>query len=311
MDLKRALEGLTLVAFGALLLAITLGYLPWSVLWNLLSLWPLLLVAAGIDVIGRALDNVWLRALSSLVVIGGLAFAALVMPTDGPRGIPLVTGFGNAEAEPFEFSEDADASVETGHARIGGGVGELNVRGTQDDLVAAEGRSPFGEPRFDVRTDGSEAEVRVDLGEGRSVDFGGRAEMDVALSEDVEWDIDLDAGVSSIDADLSGLRLSRLDVDMGVSQGTFRLGDTPDGDEAVRVSVDAGVSSCRIEVPKGAAVRLTSTGGLFGVRVPSGWREAPKDGDDRVWESEDIGGGDAFWDVRVDSGVSSVVVRTY
>ena len=85
MDVRRFMSGVTFVVIGALLLANTLGTLPWSIWWNVLSLWPLLLVSVGLDVIGNSLGAQWVRALGSLVIIGGLLFAALVMPAaDGP-----------------------------------------------------------------------------------------------------------------------------------------------------------------------------------------------------------------------------------
>src|SRR5665647_3985915 len=124
MELKRAAEGLTLVAVGLILLGNTLGIVPGSVWWNIFSLWPILLVAAGIDIIGRGTDNSWLRVFSSLVVIGGLAYGVLVMPATGGSWSPFVLTplSSSATAEPFDSSAPHDASVTTGRASVKGGV---------------------------------------------------------------------------------------------------------------------------------------------------------------------------------------------
>jgi hypothetical protein len=71
MTVKRVFEGLTLVLIGVILLLNTTGSLPWSVWLHVLSLWPLLLVAAGLDIIAKGIDAEWLRVISSLLVIAG------------------------------------------------------------------------------------------------------------------------------------------------------------------------------------------------------------------------------------------------
>lgn len=90
MDVRRAFSGLNVIAIGLILLANTLGYLPWSVWWNILSLWPLLLVAAGLDILGKAFGWQWVRALSGLVVLAGLVFGALVLPEGAMGTVPTL-----------------------------------------------------------------------------------------------------------------------------------------------------------------------------------------------------------------------------
>ena len=45
--MKKALNGVTVIVVGGILLANTTGYLPWGVWWGIFSLWPLLVVAVG------------------------------------------------------------------------------------------------------------------------------------------------------------------------------------------------------------------------------------------------------------------------
>lgn len=300
MELKRVFEGLTVVAVGAVLLANTTGYLPWGVWWSILSLWPVLLIAAGIDVIGKGLDNAWLRALSSLVVIGAIAYGAFVMPVRGPAS--LAWGWPDSGdspgSVPFALSEPADPDVESGTARIAGGVGELNVTSGLSDLVSISGESPFGVPELDASVDGSSADVSVSYPDGDWTGPGG-ARMDVVLAEDVAWDLSLESGVSKTEADLGGLEVTKLLVRTGVSETTIILGEP--GAANTPVDIEAGVSSTVVRLPRGVSARVKTDSGLAPTQFADGWTERDGKRYSPGWSET----GDS-WDILVKAGVSSV-----
>lgn len=314
MDLKRAAEGLTLVGVGLVLLANMLGTLPWSVWWNILSLWPLLLVAAGLDIIGKGAKMPALRVLASLLVLGGIAYGALAMtPGSGQPWAPFRSVGVTGESEPFDFSEPRDRSVESGTAFVHGGVGELTVRGG-DVLASAKGMSPW-DPRFDVSVKGGVANAQISLGANGTWGFPGdvgRAEMTVVLDRAVPWTLDIDAGVSSTRADLTGMMLDSLTVNTGVSEATIVLParSATKATDGIPVDVDAGVSSITLRFAKGDSVRLEVDGGLSNVNRPSEFDEVSRSGNSRVYETDGFDDGE-FWDVTIDAGVSSIDIEFY
>ncbi len=315
MDLKRSAEGLTLVAIGLILLGNMLGMIPWGVWWNILSLWPLLLVAAGIDIIGRATDNSWLRVLSSLIVIAGLAYGVFVMPIDNSDSMPWpfvmsIPTSGSTQSEPFDFTKPHDPSITTGTATVKGGVGELNVT-DGPELVTSSGRSPF-EPEFDVRVGGDEAKVDISMGDGNWVSPRDKGSIDVTLDRDVVWDLTIDGGVSSIDADLANLSLSKLVVKAGVSKGVVALGevDAAATDGGVPVTIDTGVSSITVRIKRGENVRLHVDTGLSSVNKAPEFSEVNGTSDKKVYETDGFSAS-AFWDITLDAGISSVRIEFY
>lgn len=296
-------EGLTTIALGLVLLGQMIGYLQWDVWLNILRLWPLLLVSLGLEVIGKAVRSEFVRFLSSLVIVAGIAFAALVMTTTSGFPIPFVPV---QENEPFSLSEPSDSGVRAAEAKIDGGVGDLSVT-AGDDLVTAEGETPF-DPVFEVEGRGDDTRVRVGLGEGVWVP-GEKSRLDVTLDENVEWDLEIDAGVSNYELDLRDFALARLVLNAGVSSGTLTLG-TPEGSEAVPVRIDAGVSSLTLRVPREESVRVSVEAGLTGVDTEGDW-DSSRDGDDRVYESEGFTDSGSFWNITVNAGISSVTVEYY
>ncbi|GAB4281988.1 MAG: DUF5668 domain-containing protein [Coriobacteriia bacterium] len=308
----RIMGGLTTITIGGILLANTLGYLSWSVWWNILSLWPLLIVAAGLGIIAHATDSTGLRVVSSLVVIGGLLCGALVMSSSGGRWSPwAVVDLGDEvtilEREPHE------GDIDTGIAAIRGGVGELTIAAGRD-LVRVEGETPFGDPVYDVAKRGDEVEVEVALGEGTVVWPGpsARAFLDVTLDERVLWDLSIDSGVSLTEAKLEDLQLSALSVDVGVSDTTVTLGKiSRQAPDAVPVRVETGVSTFKLRLPDGVNARVRVEGGLNAVDVGRGFTRIGESEDGRMWVSDGFDDDEPHYDIVIRSGVGAVDVELY
>ena len=305
MRLKRIIEGLTLVGFGLIFLGIATGTLAWSVWLNLLSLWPILLIAIGIDIAGKGLDQPWLRVVSSLLVLGGLVFGVVTSPT---RDITRGWGFWGGESVEFEHAEPADPRIEAGEARVSGAAGRLRVV-AGDDLVSASGSTPFGDPIFDVSREGRSVEAEISMGQDGAAVWGGRGEsyMDVELSEDVLWDLRIETGASSVDADLRDLALSALTLEAGVSDVTAILGDVPAGVTEVPVNVEVGIASTRLRIPADSDVRIVTKTGLANISVPEGMREVSDD----VYESPGFARASNRYLITVDSGIADVRIEWY
>ncbi len=300
---KRAADGLTTITIGLVLLGQVLGVLAWDVWLSILRLWPLLLVALGIEVLGVGLRSQSVRALSNVVVIAGLLIGALVLAPAAPWPWSV---WGSPALTPFAESAPHDAAIESGSARVEGGVGSLSLA-AGDALASAEGNSPF-EPRFEVSKGGQTADVRIGMGAGTWTP-GGEPALSVTLDRRVTWDLDVSTGVSSFDVDLRDLALERLTFDAGVSGGILRLGGAAAGGArgAVPVSVDTGVSSVRLRLPEGEHVRIRVSSGLLGVDMPSDWA-LDRSGDRRTYESPGFSGDGSYWDVEVRAGIGSLNV---
>ena len=83
---RRVFEGFGTVLVGGVLLGNTTGYVAWSAWLTFLSLWPVLLIALGISVIGRGVGAEWLRFAARLLVWATLALAVYVSLTGAALG---------------------------------------------------------------------------------------------------------------------------------------------------------------------------------------------------------------------------------
>lgn len=108
--IKRVAEGVGSIIVGLVLLGNTFGYIPWAVWITMLSLWPLLLVALGIELLGRGLGLPWVRALSNVALILGLLYGVFVLQPGTWRPTLSVPGI-SASNVPYSDSTPHDASI--------------------------------------------------------------------------------------------------------------------------------------------------------------------------------------------------------
>lgn len=306
-SLKRVAEGLMGVVIGLILLGQMLGVLEWQVWLNVLRLWPLLLIALGLEIIGKAMRSDAVRMLGTLVIVGGLLYGALVMTP--ASGWPLVW-VGNKPVEPFSLSEPHDAGVTDGTARIEAGVGDFSLAEGKP-LVTAEGRAA-GTPEFSATSSGHTAEVRIGSGSEQWWPAASASELDVTLDREVSWDLQVNTGVSTFEVDLRDLAVTDLALDAGVSDGRLILG--PSGaagtDDRVEARVNTGVSSLQLRVPKGDSVRVAIKSGLSSADFDGTWDRSGGE-DSRVWTSEDFDDSGAYWDIQIRAGIGSINVSYY
>lgn len=305
---KRVATSLGTIAFGLVLLGNTFGYLPWTVWLSVISLWPVLLVAIGIELLGKGLGMTWLRVASSLLVLAAFLYAVFVMTPGTARpwlGIPAVSG----SSATFARSVAHDAAVSDGITTVKEGALRLTVR-PGSELVAISGRSPRGNtPVLRTGVTSGTADVLVTEPSNASYIIGVERSLDLKLDSAVTWrELAFDVGAVDADIDLSALRVAAVAVKTGASDMRIRLGTR---EPRVDVSIDGGVTSVTLRVPSSAAVTIDASGGLSSVSAPSAFRLVSGRSwiGDSHWVAEGSGGPTIH--VSVKTGLSNLIIQTY
>ena len=309
MDIRRVFSGLNMIAVGLILLANTLGYLPWSVWWNILSLWPLLLVAAGLDILGKAFEHQWMRAVSGGVVLAGLVFGALVMPAGSATNIPGVWTIGAVDGVPYEQTVPRQGTVREGTLKLSEGASDVAIGPAGDGiLVSMKGRASQPVPVLSVATNRLSATANISRPTTAGPVLGGST-MEVGLSREIAWrGITLESGASNLRADLSDIWVSALTVQAGASSVTATLGALTDS----AVDISAGASSVTLYVPSEAKVTVVSDSALVGSDLPGFERTSGTGFGHTAWVHEPSGGAPrARITVELSMGAGSLNVRIY
>lgn len=257
----------------------------------------------------------------------------------------MVGKLGSDEEAKTETFKTSLAGTTRAQIKLNLSVGRVNVYALADSDQLIEATVTYtGELEFSVS---GEAEKTVRLGQKPGfTDFATPVKDAIAKftnRDDLRWDIglnpavplemEIDCGVGSSGLNLTGLNLTKLDVDGGVGEIRLTLPTSP---EAYKVEVDNGVGAVNVTVPDGAhpliemeggvggmtislpeatAARLKATAGLGGITVPARFRRVSGEsglagiGASGTWETEGFALATQKISVEYSGGVGGLSVR--
>lgn len=251
VDWSRAAEGIQLAGLAVFLLLNTTGVLPWSFWFDALSLWPVLLMSAGLKMAVDRTRAPWLQLLGPALVLGALSWLAFAQ-----RPIPPVRDWKPLRVERTEGVERLELT---------GGLFGTSLRAQAAELppaLLAEGRMATRRERarLEDRRDGDTATLRLRGGERGGVVFflpGAQDHWDLRLSDSLPLGVELGGLMSRVVLDLGSARLERGKV-QGVFLGTDLRFGRPERDTELQVN---GVfNAVTISVPPGVPVRVRGAG---------------------------------------------------
>ena len=283
-----------LIGAGVVLLMNTLGIWPWSVWWMVLRLWPILLVAAGLDIIlGRR--SVW-GSLLALVLT--LAILAGVLWLFG-------TGFITGQAAATEEVSQALGEATRAEVVLAPAVGAVHVKALPESANLVEGilyLSSGERVRRDFAVAGETAKLSLRSEGTFAPAFGGWSERgwELKLNPDVLLKLEVSLGMGQTDVDLSGLTVSDLNVSMGLGQTTVVL----PAEGRLRVKISGAIGQTTIVVPAGMEARIQASTGLAARQVPAGYKEQ-----DDVYTSPGYAGAENRVDLEVSQAMGAVTIR--
>jgi hypothetical protein len=250
-----------LIALGTVLLLNTLGILEWSVWWSILRLWPVLLIAAGLDLLlGR--HSIWGSLLAAVLFVV-IMIGALWLSGTGIGDGSLTT---QEIREPLEGATEAVVVIEPG-------VGVLRIRALPEsaNLIEGEIHLSKGEKVAQDRSD-SDGKTTFEL---RTLGGGPWAPFVGAWDEQRAWDLGLSPGPTlelSTSLGLGDARLDLTDMTLGDLQANMGLGwmeVTLPAEGRYQARIDGAIGAATIVIPEGVAARIHTDTGIAGRQLPA------------------------------------------
>jgi hypothetical protein len=285
-----------LVALGVLFLLNNLGYLSWGIWDTLLRLWPVLLIAAGVDLlIGRR--SMLTSALVVLLLMAGLVGAIWWARFWQPGEVAIS---GETISQPLSGARSADID-------IGMGAGQLRIGALNESDNLVEGRiaqSNGPQVARDVSMNGENATFKLHSQNAWVFPFGERrgerVEWNLLFNRDIPLRLHVDTGAGQATLDLARLQIANLDVNIGVGQATLTLPQR--GQFGARIN--GGVGQTTVIIPAGMAARVAATTGLGQVQVIGNFQR-----DGKFSVSPDYESAASRVDMTVNGGIGAITIR--
>jgi hypothetical protein len=266
-----------------------LGWGAWDILWRL---WPLLLVAFGLEIIiGRR--SLWLSLLT-VVVIVAILVGVLWMSGIGPASGERIAG--DTVNQPLGSINHAEISISPA-------AGDLVVYGLTDSNALIHGQVSTASNRqvyTDYNVSGDTGHFSID---SRALaNFPGTRpwDWDLGLTNQIPMELNIAMGAGGMAVDLSGLILETLDVSQAV--GELKVSLTGMGDYSADIS--QAVGSIVIDLPEDVGVRLEVSRAISSLDLPSSYERR---GD--YYYSPGYDNADYQIDLQISQAVGSIVVR--
>jgi hypothetical protein len=250
-----------LIGFGTLLYLVNTGQVSLSIWGALAKLWPLALIAVGIDLMlprRSVLGSITVAAVLLAVVLGGGALAIPAQPSPPAGGEAVNVPSGNVAQARITLSPAAGQLI----------VSAMETAGPL--LAGTITISPPGSVSSDADTTGDTAVVSVSTVGPMIIpmNMGPGEVWDLEISTTPRISLIASLGAGEVRIDGRGLHLTSLDSSLGAGQMEVWV---PEGSGPVELS--SGVGEIVIRVPGGVPVRILASS-LLGVTVPPGYSKS-------------------------------------
>jgi hypothetical protein len=285
-----------LIGVGVIFLLNNLGGVDWSIWQAIWRLWPVLLIAVGLDIlIGRH------SVLGSLVVlvltVGLLAGGVWLLNVD----------LGVGQAAISETVRQSREGATRAQVVIEPGVGRLHIKTLPESANLVEGKIDLGKgeramPNFSVKGDRATFTLQTDRHSFGPTFWGGdgRRTWDLGFAPEVPLDLQVDLGMGEADLDLTGLAVSSLDVSVAMGKTTVLL--PREGD--IKAKIDGAMGEIVVVVPEGVEARVHANVGIGSRKLPDGYQRQ-----DEVYTSPGYARADNRVDLKVSLAIGSIQVR--
>jgi hypothetical protein len=283
MKNDKLIPGLILVLIGAAFLLNNFGYVHFH--WiNILHLWPLFLVMAGINLVFAHNTTAWATILKITVLVGG--FAIILFGNFGNRfnfwphyrysynnndnnndgddndddSDSTSTTPGTKWGGKANFAEPYKAGIKYARLKIGGGGTTYRLNDVTSELFEADTRGSRNKYDLTERQDDSTSVLDFHMHSHNGFNWGSeKNDVNIRLNPNPVWDVEVETGATDLNFDLSKFKVKSLKLHGGAASFNVKMGQPQ---SMTDVDISTGVSSVEVSIPQNAACSIQTDSGL-------------------------------------------------
>lgn len=283
-----------LIFVGCVLLLNVLGIIDWSIWWSILQLWPIFLIAAGLELlIGRRsrAGSLFVALLVMVILVGALLLTTAGSGTGGLASQQI--------RQPRDDATQAEIAIDPGL-----GVLRLDALPESADLIRGEILLNWDEEiREEFASEGGQASYSLTT-TGEAWEpfrfWNSHRVWDLGLSPGARLALRPDIVVGQNEIDLTGLDLSDLNANMALGWTKVTL----PAEGRFQAKVSGAMGGITIIIPEGMAVRLNAGTAMVLRQVPADFQQQ-----DNVFTSPGYASADDRVDLEVGLAMGVLDVR--
>jgi len=239
-----------LIGAGAFTLFNNFGPQSWISWTQLFQLWPILLIAVGIDIMFKGQSG-WIAAAGvvlAIALIGGAAW--------------LISSGVEVSAEYYEIKETYTADISASEIDVSLGLGELILSDLQTPRILVAGSITPDNKDDQLSVFGDV--ISYQLENSQPGFYPHTARWELGLTDVLDLDLSVNNGVGEMFLALENLDLVTLNVNQGVGRLIIRMPESSDDE----ILVKQAIGTILIQIPLDARVVVDAQNGLSKVNFP-------------------------------------------
>jgi hypothetical protein len=239
-----------LILAGIVALLVNVGQIPVERVFQVVNLWPLILIVIGLELIIRRLmhgvaGDVAAAVVVLVAILGAATYVAAAPNPAANQTLDVSEQLGDVQSASLEINAGAATVSISSDSEIGPDLYKAHI--------AYSGTKP------DVTFDASSRKLTISQrGNNFMVFQSRRFELDLQINPKVTWAVEVNTGAATSTLDLSQAQLKSLSLNSGAAKDDIRLGPAT---QAVPVEIDGGALTVRIHRPKGTEASVDVSGG--------------------------------------------------
>jgi hypothetical protein len=300
--------GVIWIGIGLFFLAINLELMDSLVFPRLFALWPVLLIAIGVEIMFRHTKLYFLAFLSPIIIAAAFIAAATASGDWGWQADQFwhrwVWRVDEKKIDTVEIP--SDSTVRCLNLDLECGPSDLTIMPSSDRMFRATTeyykRSPWTEYTL---ADSTEHILYENREKTRLAFFGinaAAAKSKIEIADYLPIQAEIQAQDDRLNLDFSELRISRLNLDIRSNRAFIRLGALSD---SVAVVIDGKTDELNIALPKGTALAISGNSpNLDRLLMNSGLSSGAE-----AYFSNDYSNSSKRIDITLDAGIKSISIN--
>jgi hypothetical protein len=330
MKNDKLIPGMILVLIGAAFLLHNFGYVHFH--WeNFAFLWPLFIVVPGVLLLLGLSNSPWVSILRGVIIVGAIVLLLFGNfrykhnwfwwhhnysynsdnddndNSDDNDDSDTTGNHGKWEqvSGSNQFNQPYDAAVKLARLNISGGATTFRLTDTTNQLFSASTKMSHGKYRFSSHKEDSVYVMDFGLKDAKFWNWGDddKNNVTVSLNTHPEWEMEINAGATDLNFDLSKYKMRDVVLKGGAAQFVLKMGEPL---ATSRITVSTGASDVTINVPQDAACSIESSSGLSSTDYPGFTKK-----DDGHYETANFDAAKTKYYIHISGGVSDFKVHKY